>query len=60
MERDTVLYRLLHKGYERYFPIQSPYAGATAIDGDSAFYDPRFRRFATELYLGRVFLPLVT
>lgn len=60
MERDTVLYRLLHKGYERYFPIQSPYAGATAIDGDSAFYDPRFRRLATELYLGRVFLPLVT
>jgi len=60
MERDTVLYRLLHKGYERYYPVNSPYAGITNIDGDSAFYDPRFRRIATELYLGRVFLPLVS
>lgn len=60
MERDTVLYRLLHKGFERYYPVNSPYAGITNIDGDSAFYDPRFRRIATELYLGRVFLPLVS
>jgi predicted nucleotidyltransferase len=60
MERDTVLYRLLHKGYERFYPIESPHAGIKTIDGDSAFYDPRFRRIATELYLSRVFLPLVS
>lgn len=62
MERDTVLYRLLHKGFERYFPVRSPYdtPAGQAIDGASAFYDPKFRRIASELYLGRVFLPRLT
>lgn len=59
LERDTILYRLLHKGYERFFPILSPYNNpdGRAIDGHTAFYDPRFRRIATELYLTKVFLP---
>lgn len=59
MERDTLQYRLLHKGFERYYPINSPMdtSHGDAIDGQSAFYDPRYRRIATELYLSRIFLP---
>lgn len=59
MERDTLQYRLLHKGFGRYYPIKSPMdtPHGDAIDGKSAFYDPRYRRIATELYLSRVFLP---
>ena len=59
MERDSIQYRLLHKGYERYYPISNPlYVGAgDAIDGMSPFYDPTFRRIATELFLTRVFFP---
>jgi len=59
MERDTLQYRLLHKGFERYYPVNSPMdtPHGDAIDGKSAFYDPRYRRIATELYLSRIFLP---
>lgn len=59
MERDTLQYRLLHKGFERYYPINSPMdtPHGDAIDGASAFYDPRYRRIATELFLSRIFLP---
>ena len=59
MERDSLQYRLLHKGFERYFPIQSPMntVHGHAIDGQSAFYDSRYRRIATELFIRRVFLP---
>lgn len=59
MERDSILYRLLHRGFERSYPVQSPYADATGdvIDGQSAFYDPTFRQIATVLFLTRVFFP---
>lgn len=59
MERDTLQYRLLHKGFERYHSIHSPVntAHGKEIDGQSAFYDPRYRRIATELFLSRIFLP---
>ncbi len=59
MERDSILYRLLHRGFERSYPVQSPYADATGdvIDGQSAFYDPTFRKIATILFLTRVFFP---
>ena len=59
MERDSILYRLLHKGFERYYPICSPLdtAHSSAVDGTSAFYDPTFRRIATLLFLTRVFFP---
>jgi len=59
MERDSILYRLLHKGFERYYPVQSPMstAHADAIDGSAVFYDRQFRRIATELFLTRVFFP---
>jgi len=59
MERDSLQYRLLHKGFERFYPIQSPMhtRNGVAIDGQSAFYDTRYRRIATELFVRRVFLP---
>ena len=59
MERDSIQYRLLHKGYERYYPIRNPqYIGAgSTVDGGSPFYDPTFRRIATLLFLTRVFFP---
>jgi hypothetical protein len=59
MERDSLQYRLLHKGFARYYPISSPMntLHGDGIDGASAFYDPRYRRIATELFIRRVFLP---
>ncbi len=59
MERDSILYRLLHKGYERYYPVCSPFntERSNEVDGRSAFYDPMFRRIATLLFLTRVFFP---
>jgi hypothetical protein len=59
MERDSLQYRLLHKGFERFYPIQSPMdtKHGNVIDGQSAFYDPQYRRIATELFMRRVFLP---
>jgi predicted nucleotidyltransferase len=59
LERDTLQYRLMHKGYARIFPprggIHTPHSDA--LEGDSMFYDSGFRRLATKLYLERVFLP---
>ena len=49
MERDAIQYRLLHSGYERFFPKQSNLG---------TFYDPGFRRLATKIFLKRVFLPI--
>ncbi len=49
MERDAIQYRLLHSGYERFFPKQSDLG---------TFYDPGFRRLATKIFLKRVFLPI--
>jgi len=59
MERDALQYRLMHKGYARFFPeqggIHTPHSDA--IDSDSAFWDSGYRRVATKIFAGRVFLP---
>lgn len=59
MEKDTLQYRLMHKGYTRLFPrqggIQTKHSDR--IDGQSTFYDSGYRRLATKLYLSKVFLP---
>jgi hypothetical protein len=59
MERDTLQYRLLHKGFARYYPVHTAMntPHASAVDGQTAFYDPLYRRIATDLFLRRVFLP---
>lgn len=59
LERDTILYRLMHKGYARF---RAPLGGLDGpgrrrMDGDSAFWDSGLRHVATRLYLSRVFLP---
>lgn len=62
MERDLLLYRLLHKGYERFFPSCGGLDPALAdlIDGRSMFYDSGYRQLATRLFVNRVFLPVVS
>jgi predicted nucleotidyltransferase len=59
LERDTLQYRLMHKGYERFFPahggIHTPHSDR--IDGDSMFWDSGYRQLAIKLFASRVFLP---
>ncbi len=59
LERDTLQFRLMHKGYERFYPsfggMDAEHAGD--IDGDSVFWDSGYRWLATKLFLDRVFLP---
>jgi predicted nucleotidyltransferase len=59
MEKDTLQYRLMHKGYARYYPKQGRLATAHSkfIDGDATFYDSGYRRLATKLFVRKVFLP---
>jgi len=62
MERDVLQYRLMHKGYERFFPkyggIHTPHADE--IDGESMFWDSGYRQLATKLFTDRVFLPKIS
>lgn len=62
MERDNIQYRLMHKGYERFYP---PFGGVKTahsdrIDGQSMFWDSGFRTTATKLYASKVFIPNIT
>lgn len=59
LERDTLQYRLMHKGYARFF---APRGGiqtlhADRIDGESMFWDSGYRHLALKLFARRVFLP---
>lgn len=62
MERTVLQYRLMHNGYERFFPpsggVNVPHSDA--IDGTSAFWDSGYRQLATKLFIDRVFLPKVS
>lgn len=62
LERDALQYRLMHKGYYRFYPNQNPLStyDAKDIDGDSAFWDSGYRRIATKLFVDKVFMPLIT
>lgn len=59
MEKDTLQYRLMHKGYARFFPKQGGIqtSNSDRIDGQSMFYDSGYRRLATKLFLEKIFLP---
>ena len=59
MERDTLQYRLMHKGYSRFFPKQGGIhtKHADKIDSKSIFWDSGYRRLATQLFIRKVFLP---
>jgi predicted nucleotidyltransferase len=61
LERDALQYRLMHKGYERFFPPAGGFypKRADRVDGESVFWDSGYRRLATKLYVDRVFLPKI-
>ncbi len=59
MERDSLQYRLMHKGYGHFYPKQGGIKTkhGHGIDSNSMFWDAGYRRLATKLYLRKVFLP---
>ncbi len=58
IERDLLLYRLLHHGYERHHSPQSSTANTTAAQsGGALFWDSGYRKLATKLYAKSVFIP---
>ena len=59
MESEALQYRLMHKGYSRFFSseIRTPTKHSWPIDPSSTFWDPGYRRLATKLFICRVFLP---
>lgn len=59
LERDTLQYRLMHKGYQRFYPEQGGLRTkhSDTIDPSSAFWDSGYRRLAAKLFISKVFLP---
>lgn len=59
LEQDSLQYRLLHKGYERHYPVvaDDTVVFADGIDSQSTFWDPGYRRLATQIFAERVTLP---
>ncbi len=59
LEMDMTQYRIMHKGYRKFYPSAKGAAPAHAelIDWESDYWDPGFKQVATQLFLSRVFLP---
>ena len=62
LERDTLLYRLVHRGYARFYAEQGTFAShyghlLDTPDAPSTFWDSGYRRLATTLFIKKVFLP---
>jgi|GEM_PF-343064 len=59
IEIDMLQYRLMHKGYRQFYPSYKDEGTAQdkMIDWGSDYWDPQYRRIATQLFLSRVFLP---
>lgn len=59
IELDVLQYRLLHRGYRKLYPRTERQGTqySTLIDWESDYWDPGYRRIATQLFLSRVFLP---
>lgn len=55
LEQDLLQYRLLHKGYERHYPLVP--TNLAVVDKDSIFWDEGYRRIAAQLFVSAVFLP---
>jgi len=62
LERDTLQYRLMHKGYERFYPSYNTMKTfhSDEIDGKSIFWDSGYRDAAIKLFASRVFLPKIS
>ena len=60
IEKDVLLYRLLHRGYAHQFPVpEQDFPYAELIDGNGVFYDSGYRQLATQLFIEKVFVPTV-
>jgi hypothetical protein len=60
IERDTLQYRLMHRGYHSLYPEQwTELQPEEMMDRKGAFWDAGYRRLATKLFLKKVFLPHV-
>lgn len=59
LEMDSLMYRLMHKGFRRFYLSQKKDYGETGkkIDWQSSYWEPEYRRLATQLFLNKVFLP---
>lgn len=59
LEQDALQYRLLHKGYERHHAVVADDKDVLTdgIDSQSVFWDPGYRRLATQIFAERVVLP---
>ncbi len=59
MERDLLQFRLMHKGYQKFYPKleRNKIYNNDDIDGKSMFWDPGYRLVATKIYAKKVFLP---
>lgn len=58
LENDLLQYRLLHKGFVRFYGAHNSTARQYAeMDGDCPFYDDMYRRIATELFAKYIFIP---
>lgn len=59
IEMDILQVRLMHKGYQRFYPNTREKGSSISslIDWESDFWDPGYRRIATQLFVSRVFLP---
>lgn len=58
IERASLQYRLMHKGYHYLYPeLRSFNVPDEMIDSQGAFWDPGYRRLATKIFLRDVFLP---
>lgn len=58
LERNTLQFRLLHKGYRYLYPEQEGIKtrNSSAIDSESSFWDSGYRQLATKLFVSKVFL----
>lgn len=59
MEREVLQYRLMHKGYKRFYSEQGGISRehSEALGPESSFWDSGYRRVATKLFITKVFLP---
>jgi hypothetical protein len=62
IEHNILQYRLMHKGYASHMPPETTKKKPHhfSIDGESMFYDEGYRKVAFDLYLKKVFLPVVS
>lgn len=61
LEREVLQYRLMHKGYNRFYPKINGLEtkNSKLLDTKSSFWDPGFRRLAAKLFLSKVFIPQI-